>query len=169
MQPRPRGKNTRPMSQPIQCNAMHAHVCSGVRFGRASLIFLASAMFPLCSQPTTASPAEAACESIDSTCRQDLLKVKFSCFQAHSVSGELADVDDLGRPKPQNATACQPPSKKSVTKLQKLACTRCIAKTFGDNYDGCSCCILPLLQQAGLNIDDIKALDEYFPDTNCPK
>eukprot|EP00729_Bicosta_minor_P006208 gene6208-13243_t len=121
---------------------------------------------------TTASPAEAACQKVDAVCRQDLMQVKYLCFSAPADdigADPLPPADALLLGLNKNTTACPSPSQKIVTKKEEISCTRCIAKVFGDNYDACSCCILPILKDAGLAIKDIKALDQYFPDTKCQK
>lgn len=52
---------------------------------------------------------------------------------------------------------------KNPTKKEVQECSNCIEAVFGEEYyNQCSCCILPILKQAGIKIEDSKAISQFF-------
>ena len=52
---------------------------------------------------------------------------------------------------------------KHPKKKEIKTCSNCIAKVFGvEYYNSCSCCILPILQEMGVEEVDTKVLSQYF-------
>lgn len=100
---------------------------------------------------TTVSPIVKECENIDHVCSNLFTNYTYpKCWKEVATGAK--------------APPCKAPNDKTIKKKDLANCQSCIAGEFGTIYYGsCSCCMLPLLKDAGVELADDKALPVYFP------